>query len=249
MISLQGNRVRSQSDFNGTREKKSFPITPAVCKTVNSWGASGYGHRVQRLQSLHFCLFRINICARVLDFFTGFWLYWRGMECLAFQGIHNMNQEQVRGRQPLYTQIDVSPSAYPQSPQAAHGGLAEQIRLLRELVAAQDRQNELLEELVSQLNAQGKQRASELGQWKAANPKLARNCRLATEALGKVQTEFLETLTQEINTNYESLMDGEFMLNEFVDRFGPRMAHLNGLLQVLSQLSAMPNPTNTPNTP
>ena len=36
--------------------------------------------------------------------------------------------------------------------------------------------------------------------------------------------------------NYETLLDGEFMLNEFVDRFGPRLAHLNGLLQVLSQL-------------
>ncbi len=64
-----------------------------------------------------------------------------------------------------------------------------------------------------------------------------------------MQTEFLETLTQEISTNYESLLEGEFMLNEFVDRFGPRMAHLNSLLQVLSQLSAMPNPANTPNTP
>ena len=56
-------------------------------------------------------------------------------------------------------------------------------------------------------------------------------------------------LTREINDNYENLLDGEFMLNEFVDRFGPRMAHLNGLLQVLSQLSAMPNPTGAPNTP
>jgi hypothetical protein len=28
------------------------------------------------------------------------------------------------------------------------------------------------------------------------------------------------------------------MLNEFVDRFGPRLAHLNGVLQVLAQLSA-----------
>ena len=35
------------------------------------------------------------------------------------------------------------------------------------------------------------------------------------------------------------MMDGEFMLNEFVDRFGPRLAHLNGVLQVLSQLSAV----------
>jgi len=44
-----------------------------------------------------------------------------------------------------------------------------------------------------------------------------------------VQTEFLETLTQEISVNYESLLEGEFMLNEFVDRFGPRMAHLNSI--------------------
>ena len=67
--------------------------------------------------------------------------------------------------------------------------------------------------------------------------------------LSRVQTEYLISLTQEISENYEALRDGEFMLNEFVDRFGPRLAHLNGLLQVLSQLSATPNPANTPNTP
>ncbi len=55
--------------------------------------------------------------------------------------------------------------------------------------------------------------------------------------------------TREIGDSYDNLLEGEFMLNEFVDRFGPRMAHLNGLLQVLSQLSATPNPTGTPNTP
>ena len=36
---------------------------------------------------------------------------------------------------------------------------------------------------------------------------------------------------------------------EFVDRFGPRLAHLNGLLQVLSQLSSTANPASTPNAP
>ncbi len=125
----------------------------------------------------------------------------------------------------------------------------EQTRLLRELLAAQDRQNELLEEMISQFSAAQKQRANELGQWKQANPHLARSCRMAAEALGKVQTEFLESLTAEVSANYENLLDGEFMLNEFVDRFGPRMAHLNGLLQVLSQLSATPNPTGAPNAP
>ena len=32
--------------------------------------------------------------------------------------------------------------------------------------------------------------------------------------------------------------------NEFVDRYGPRLAHLNGVLQVLSQLSSIPTATN-----
>jgi hypothetical protein len=158
-----------------------------------------------------------------------------------------MSHDQQRTRAPLFTQIDVSEAAY--APPPSRGHEVEQTRLLREILAAQDRQNELLEELVGQFNAVQKQRANELGQWKQANPHLARNCRAAAEALGKVQTEFLESLTAEVNANYEHLLDGEFMLNEFVDRFGPRMAHLNGLLQVLSQLSATPNPASTPNTP
>ncbi len=160
-----------------------------------------------------------------------------------------MSQEHVRSRQPLCSQIDVAPSAYSANPPWSRADESEQVRLLRNLVAAQDRQNELLEELIHQLGAAQKQRANELGQWKQANPHLARSCRAAAEALGKVQTEFLESMTQEITENCESLMDGEFLLNEFVDRFGPRLAHLNGLLQVLSQLSATPNPTNTSSSP
>jgi hypothetical protein len=158
-----------------------------------------------------------------------------------------MSHEPVRTRPPMFSQIDVTPAAYPAG--SAVRQEAEQTRLLRELLAAQDRQNELLEELVGQLGASQRQKSHELGQWKQANPHLARSCRTAAEALGKVQAEFLESLTSEINANYENLLDGEFMLNEFVDRFGPRMAHLNGLLQVLSQLSAVPNPASTPNMP
>jgi hypothetical protein len=52
----------------------------------------------------------------------------------------------------------------------------------------------------------------------------------------RVQTQFLEKLTDEVAENEDSLVDGDFMLSEFVDRFGPRLAHLNGVLQVLAQL-------------
>ena len=120
------------------------------------------------------------------------------------------------------------------------------IALLQQLVVGQERQNKLLEELLQQTNATQRQRAAELGHWKQANPTLARRCKMAAETLSRVQNEFLENLTDEVADNEECLLDGEFVLNEFVDRYGPRMAHLNGVLQVLSQLSFTSDPSNSP---
>ncbi len=110
------------------------------------------------------------------------------------------------------------------------------IELLRQLVAGQHQQNKLLENLIQQTSAANNQRANELQQWKNANPELATACRRAAETLSKVQTEFLNTLTDEVADSEDHLIEGEYMLNEFVDRFGPRLAHLNGVLQVLAQL-------------
>jgi hypothetical protein len=145
----------------------------------------------------------------------------------------------------LFTQVDITAgSQLSRSGDPADLQL-EQVGLLRSILAAQDRQNEILEELVSQLSAAQKQRAVELGQWKQANPELASRCRQAAESLSQVQVEFLTSMTEEINENSDVLMDGEFMLNEFVDRYGPRLAHLNGVLQVLAQLSTAPAPSNS----
>ena len=115
------------------------------------------------------------------------------------------------------------------------------VALLRQVVANQEHQNQLLKDLNGQMSAAQRQRAQELCQWRDANPDLAQCCRSAAETLSRVQTQFLQNLTEEIEQHEECLMDGEFMLNEFVDRYGPRLAHLNGVLQVLSQLSYTPN--------
>jgi len=117
------------------------------------------------------------------------------------------------------------------------------MRLLTQMVAAQQKQNQLLEQLVqANVNTQ-KQRQTELQQWKDANPRLANACRDAAEKLSNVQAEFLEKLTDEIDVHDEDMYDSEYALNEFLDRFGPRLAHLNGVLQVLAQLgSGQPTP-------
>ncbi len=144
----------------------------------------------------------------------------------------------------LFTQLDTTLSAHPASAPSGLDATTEHMRLLREILNAQDRNNELLEELITQIGAHHRQRQAELGQWKQANPRLARNCKVAADALGKVQAEFLDNLTREVNDTAEDMLDGDFVLNEFIDRYGPRLAHLNGVLQVLSQLSSVPNPAN-----
>lgn len=146
----------------------------------------------------------------------------------------------------LFTQVEIGAGRQPEADMVVE---EDQSQLLRQILAAQDRQNELLEELVAQVGATQRQRTMEMQQWKQANPALSRACQQASEALSKVQTEFLVALTEEVNENAEGMMDGEFLLNEFIDRFGPRLAHLNGVLQVLSQLSTAPGATTPPNSP
>ena len=146
---------------------------------------------------------------------------------------------------PPVFRIDVSADQDASPAQGNNDPSSVIITLLRQMVAGQAKQHKLLEDLIQHQNSAQKQRASELGQWKEANPELARCCRTAAETLSSVQTQFLRNITDEVLDNEECLLDGEFMLNEFVDRYGPRLAHLNGVLQVLSQLSTVPATTNS----
>lgn len=136
----------------------------------------------------------------------------------------------------IYTQVDVTAAAN-HSRAAAHTS-TEQTELLREVLAAQDRTNEILEELCNILSTSHKQRQQELHQWKNAHPRLANSCREAAESLSRVQVEYLERMTEEIADSGEEMAYGEFVMNEFVDRYGPRLAHLNGVIQVLAQLGS-----------
>lgn len=137
---------------------------------------------------------------------------------------------------PLFSQVDVTTGSPPRT-NVPTG--EEHNELLREVLAGQDRTNELLEELVGVLTTQQKQRAAEMNGWRDANPDLANRCRAAAEALSEVQVEFLDRMTVEIEDSQEELVYGDFMLTEFVDRYGPRMAHLNGVIQALAQLGGV----------
>lgn len=130
--------------------------------------------------------------------------------------------------------IDVSANL---SNDALPNSVSIQSELLSHLVKLQQQQNELLKELVHATTGVQKQRTAEIQKWRESYPTVAKNCRHAAEILSRIQVEFLDCLTKELLENEEALLDGGFMLQEFVDRFGPRLSHLSGIMQVVSLLS------------
>jgi hypothetical protein len=142
----------------------------------------------------------------------------------------------------LFSQIDITAGAQGDPSTKSHRHENEQIELLHQILTALDRNNDLLEDIAANALANQRQRGDELQKWRQANPGLAKSCKRAAESLARVQAEFLHNLTCEVEENADAMEDGEFVFNEFVDRFGPRLAHLNGVLQMLSQLSQSSDP-------
>ena len=137
--------------------------------------------------------------------------------------------------------IDVTPDSEPASATPSSGSSSRvMVDLLKQLVIGQQQQSRMLEAMISNQEAASGGRNDDLNAWKDANPGLADKCRTAAETLSRVQSQFLESLVDEVNENEEYLVEGDYMMNEFIDRFGPRMAHLNGVLQVLAQLGSEP---------
>jgi len=144
---------------------------------------------------------------------------------------------------PYFTQVDISAGTPLSGRPTATGDLSETNGLLRELVENARKQNDILLEILSQVSLQHRQRAAELKAWKESNPQLAKSCRQAAESLAHVHTEFLSNIAQEAADNAEGFSDSEYALGEFIDRYGPRLAHFNGVLQLFAQLGApLPQP-------
>lgn len=144
----------------------------------------------------------------------------------------------------LYTQIDVFPAFSPPQPvsepiESKHS--PQLYGLLSELVSVQDRQTALLEEMNAAITNAQRRRIVELGLWKMSNPELAEYCKRAAKKLERIQTDLLSSITEEIESNADVLLDSEFGLSEFVDRYGTKFLQLNSLLHILTQLGNAPD--------
>lgn len=146
--------------------------------------------------------------------------------------------------QSLFNQIDVTnivaPSGTVDERYRAEQRHAELMGVLNDIATQQKRQNELLTQLINLQTAPQRQRVNELQNWRNSHPELAKGCRQLLDRMSSMQNEYFTKMVEDSVENSVDWDYSEFMFNDFVDRFGPRLIHLNTLLQALSQLAAPP---------
>ncbi len=111
---------------------------------------------------------------------------------------------------------------------------------LRQLLEVQRQQLDLSREMVQVNREQRARRSAELERWQVGHEHVIEACRDTLGRLEQVHASLMGDLATYVDENHENLLEGDFSLSDFVDRFGPRLAHLNTMLAVLRPLAAAP---------
>ena len=108
----------------------------------------------------------------------------------------------------------------------------------RQVLDVQRQQLELTREAAQINRDQRARQIAELERWQNGHEDVLEHCRESLGNLEQVHAALMGELANYVSENHENLIDGDFALTDFVDRFGPRLAHLNTMLAVLRPLAA-----------
>lgn len=115
---------------------------------------------------------------------------------------------------------------------------SQSLDLQRQQVELQRQQLELAREATQVSRDQRARQVAELERWQTSHDAVLDDCKTALGQLEQVHSSLMRDLSEYVDENHENLIDGDFALSDFVDRFGPRLAHLNTMLAVLRPLAA-----------
>jgi hypothetical protein len=146
--------------------------------------------------------------------------------------------------------MEVSPTGQSTSP--VPPSTTDPVVLLHALINLQsqtlDTQRQILENSKQQLDLaresaqmardQRARQISDMERWQGAHNDVIDDCKTALGQLESVHSALMRDLAVFVEDNHDNLIDGDFALSDFVDRFGPRLAHLNTMLAVLRPLAA-----------
>jgi hypothetical protein len=109
---------------------------------------------------------------------------------------------------------------------------------LRQMIEVQRQQLDLSREMVQVSREQRARQGAELERWQNGHEHVIEACRDTLGRLEQVHAALMGDMANYVEDNHENLLEGDFSLSDFVDKFGPRLAHLNTMLAVLRPLAA-----------
>ena len=107
----------------------------------------------------------------------------------------------------------------------------------RQMLEMQRQQFEISRELLHVNREQRSRQIAELEKWQNGHEPILDLCKETLGKLEQVHAALMRELGNYVEEYHENLLEGDFSLSDFVDRFGPRLAHLNTMLAVLRPLA------------
>src|SRR5438270_10985454 len=135
----------------------------------------------------------------------------------------------------MHFQFDVSPVASP-APESTPGTASEMANLLRQILEVQREQLTQLRAAAAAQDAGARWRAF-VARWRQDFPDLPEACRQAVPVLERSYGKLMEDLTNYLSENGPETLEDDFSLQEFLDRFGMRLAQLGSILNLVAPLA------------
>ncbi len=136
-------------------------------------------------------------------------------------------------------QIDVSSTlanSNPVTPPAPGTSNAEIADLLRQILEVQ-RDQLAYQRAAAQAHDMSARWRNFLARWQQEFPGLAEGCRKAFPALERSYGRLIAELTEQLNEDPDDPLQTDFALQEFLDRYGMRLAQLGTILNLVGPLA------------
>jgi hypothetical protein len=116
--------------------------------------------------------------------------------------------------------------------------------LLQQMLEVQKQQLAHLQTLVSAHDGAARWRAF-LARWRQDFPELADACRQAIPTLERTYSKLISELTDQLGPNGGDSLESDFVLQEFLDRYGMRLTQLGTLLNMVAPLADASSPSES----
>ncbi len=143
----------------------------------------------------------------------------------------------------MHFQFDVSPVGFP-APEAASAATSDLADLLRQLLEVQREQLAHVRAAAAAQDAGARWRAF-VARWRQDFPDLPDACRQSVPILERTYGKLIAELTEHLCQNGSDALDNEFSLQEFLDRFGMRLAQLGTILNLVAPLAEAGSPSES----